>query len=339
VSHTPPRTLRDIGEFGLIDRIKTWTAKDDSDILLHGAGDDTAVILLDENRVQLATCDVMIEGKHFSRDGRSLESLGRRIASINISDIAAMGGSPKWALFSIMGPPELPIRDIEELYCGLLERFSQFGVQLAGGNTAQSPQLILDLFMTGEAQKTQLPFRSNLAAGDDIYVTGTLGDSSAGLLLEKGDRNLKRLFGELIVRHQDPTPRVNAGHAIVSMDERVAMLDISDGLESDLKRLTTDNGYGADIDLSVLPISNLLHDFSEKLGLNPRELAVAGGEDFELLFTLPADVKKSKIADLQKQIQLPVTKIGRVTEKPAIRFLDETGSEWSPPDGWDHFRE
>jgi thiamine-monophosphate kinase len=293
-------------------------------------GDDCAVLRIPMGHEMLVTTDFSLEGTHFRREWHPPESVGHRCLARGLSDIAAMGGEPVAAFLSLGLPPKLPQGWVDGFFKGLLNLAKQFGVTLAGGDTAQSLGGVLaDTVVVGSAPKGRALLRSHARPGDGIYVTGHLGGSAAALnLLYSGER--KQLNPDLFPAHFFPQPRVPAGIFLREKNIASAMIDISDGLSTDLNHLCEESKVGAEVFESAVP--------SALIGKPPREVgldfALHGGDDYELLFTARAGVQV-----LAKIGGVPVTRIGRISAGSGIVLVNAAGKKRKlQPRGWEHFR-
>ncbi len=289
--------------------------------LLRGIGDDCAVLQVPHSHQLLVTTDFSLEGVHFQRKWHPPESVGHRCLARGLSDIAAMGGEPLAAFLSLALPAKLPQRWVDGFMRGFLTLAKQYGVTLAGGDTAQSPAGVLaDIVVLGSAPQGTAVLRSGARPGDSLYVTGELGGSA--LLLERLLRgSLKRPQPDRYPAHFFPTPRLAAGRALRERKLATAMIDLSDGLSTDLRHLCDESGVGARI-------------YSEKLAVagGPANLrfALHGGEDYELLFAARSKVP-ARIAGV------PVTRIGEITPGHKIVLLEGGKERGLPAKGWEHF--
>ena len=322
----------ELGEFGLIELIRDTVGKATRHDLIVGIGDDTAAWSTDKS-IQLGTTDILIQNVHFTLDVATWRELGWKALSVNISDIAAMGGKPSFAMVSLGLPPETEVDNVVELYLGMKEIASKFDVDIVGGNVSKAPVVIIDVSLIGEAAGALLT-RSAAAAGDQIAVTGYLGLSAAGLKLLKSKRKLdSKTTAFFREHHLRPRPRVAEGQVLVQHGVRAA-IDISDGLLSDLAHICQASRVGAKVWISKMPIHPLLRLAFKKEWL---KLALSGGEDYELLFTARSEV----IAKLKDIMLSPVTVIGEiVSDSPGqVTLVDEKGEavNWDKV-GWDHFK-
>lgn len=281
--------LRKLGEFGLIEEIKQGIEVPQGYL---GIGDDCAVMPQKSGMETLVSTDMLIEGTHFLMDDISAYRLGWKSAAVNISDIAAMGGRCTGSFLSFALPKGLGKEWTDEFFRGYKEISSLYGCPLLGGDTTSSPdRLCISVTVTGEAPAGKSVKRSNAAIGDLICVTGNLGDSGCGLkiILEGSGRDADA--EKLIARHYLPMPRVKEGMEIAAAGAS-AMMDISDGIGSDLRHIIEASGVGAEIDTSMIPLSNELKSKCAEYGWDPLELAISGGEDYELLFTISEENAK-----------------------------------------------
>jgi thiamine-monophosphate kinase len=276
----------------------------------------------------LVTTDFSLEGVHFRREWHPAEVVGYRCLTRGLSDIAAMGGNPIAAFLSLALPKSLPQSWVDQFLKGLLKLADKFNVSLAGGDTAQSTGGILaDIVVVGSVPKRKAVRRAGARAGDRIYVTGSLGGSAATLKLLFSGRKLRPTD---FPRHFHPTPRIDAGQYLRGKGLASAMIDLSDGLSTDLAHICDDSGVGAEILAPAIPrasIGKLAREVELQSALN-------GGDDYELLFTArPAKRVPTRIADL------PITQIGHITKAKHIVLVNEdgVGSELRPK-GWEHFK-
>ena len=328
--------ISDLGEFGLIDRIGKTTPRNAKRAPI-GIGDDAAALLLSPSSTLLATTDMLIEGVHFDLTTTDLYSLGWKAAAVNLSDIAAMGGVPRFCLTALGIPPFLTVEDIGEFYRGVNACLKKFGAVLVGGDTCSSRKgFVINVTVLGEALRKVIVARSGARPGDLIYVTGTLGDSGAGLELvrnaECGVRSKTPAVRKLIGKHLRPVPRVAEGRKLAAAGIASAMIDVSDGLSSDLGHVCEQSGVGAEVFADRIPLSKELRA-AKGLKLPPMKYALSGGEDYELLFTVPPDKIKKLSA-----LRIAATEIGTITRVRSMRMINERG-QGRPlmVSGYDHF--
>jgi thiamine-monophosphate kinase len=334
-------TIADLGEFGLIARLtQGWPAHPD---VLLGVGDDAAILDVgNADEVLVATCDAQVEGTHFRLDRATPQEIGRRALAVNLSDIAAMGATPRWALISLLLPPTFAVAVLDGLYAGLRAEAEAAGVALVGGNVARlAERLVVDITLLGLGHRGHLLRRDGARPGNVLMVTGTLGTAAAGLRLMATSTWQTRLSADvaapLLAAQRLPTARLAAGQWL-TLHGATAALDTSDGLAADLAHLCEASGVGAQIMLDALPIRPETRLAAEALGEAATDLALFGGEDYELLFTVPAELAATCATDLFAATGTPATIIGTIQAERGLRA--ERDGQIGPlaPGGWDHLR-
>lgn len=326
--------LADLGEFGLIERIRQATGADPAVRL--GIGDDCAAWEVPPGRQLLVTSDLLLEGVHFRRDWVDWELLGRKSVSVNLSDIAAMGGVPGQLILGLGLPADLEIAQLDRFFQGFLQAAAENQVSLVGGDTCRAQQfLTISVTALGSVAPDQLVTRSGAQVDDRLFVSGTLGDSALALRELLAQRNPEPFLAN---RHHNPTARVALGQALARQGLARAMIDLSDGLLADLGHILEASETGAAIQRDALPLSG---PFKTALARDPSlwELALAGGEDYELLFAVPpASVPAVEI--LARDVGTALTCIGRVTAKDSGLkvFLPDGGQHRSRSGGFNHFQ-
>jgi len=334
-------TIQQTGEEGLISAIQTWCCKED-DSVITGIGDDAAVFRTDEDKVMLITTDMLIEHVHFLPQFPSPLDLGYKSLAVNLSDIAAMGGIPNYAFYSLGLPKTTSEEWIKKLYSGALQLAGRNCVSILGGDTCRSGnEVIISVTVTGECPPDQILRRSDALPGDRIYVTGNLGSSAAGLKNYLVPQQVADTVKEhLFVSHCRPVPCIKEGRVLASSGLVNAVIDISDGLSTDLGHICKDSKTGAKIFKENIPISPELHRYCKVEGKNPLDYAIYGGEDYALLFTVPLEDAET-LVDLFHQHQLfePVC-IGEIIEGQKINLISPDGeSEFLKAGGFSHFGE
>lgn len=334
--------ISDLGEFGLIDKIRPYTNEQENVHLLKGIGDDAAVFEVPAEQVQVLTTDALIEGVHFDRTFTPLRYLGFKAISVNVSDVCAMNAVPKYLTVALGLPHNMSVEMVEELYAGMQRACELYNVQLIGGDTTASRQLVLGITAIGFASKEKIVYRSGAQVGDVICVSGDVGAAYAGLkvLLEE-----KKAFKEADIRpdlsgyeyalqrHFTPTARLDIQRYFSEMGlQPTAMMDISDGLASEIKHICKQSNTGALIETVHLPIELETRQIAERFGEDPDTFALFGGDDYELIFTLPL----SQIQDLSEK---PFTIIGTIQEpEMGIHLLYEDGGTMPlEGNGFTHF--
>jgi thiamine-monophosphate kinase len=315
------------GEFELINYIKKSYG-------LSAIGDDCAVLPKDDKTDMVITADMLVEDIDFRLEWTTPEFLGHKALAVSLSDIAAMGAEPKWAMITIGVPEKLWESDfIKRFYEGWTELAIEFDVQLIGGDISRSPdKFFVDSIVGGEVPKGNAVLRSGANAGDAIFVSGRLGGAAGGLrLLEKtDDRGASEDWKQRLMERQlRPTPRIELGKYLRESSVASAMIDVSDGLSSDIHHICEESAVGAELDASLLPIDEDLKTFLDPDELLP--LALNGGEDFGLLFTVPAE----KISLLKND---DVSRIGTITQNTGVVELrDGERTIALQPSGYRHF--
>lgn len=325
--------LSQLGEFGFIERIRR--AVPPGGRIALGIGDDCAATVPGSGELLLTTTDLLIEEIHFRRRWSDSRLLGRKSVSVNVSDIAAMGGAPRHLYLALGIPADMAVEELDAFVAGFLEAAEEYGATLAGGDTCRSPgPLVISVTAEGAVPEGELVRRSGANEGDAVYVSGTLGDSALALrILSSGgepDPFLAR-------RHHDPAARTQLGRALASSGIPSAMIDLSDGLIADLGHVLAASGGGALIDEAALPLSDSFRRALEA-DSGSIELALAGGEDYELLFTVPPG-REPALAPLAESLSLPLTRVGTVTSSAeGLLVKDRLGRPYRPArSGFNHF--
>jgi thiamine-monophosphate kinase len=308
--------------------------------MIVGPGDDAAVVRPPRGSRLLLTTDLLAEGVHFRRAWASPADLGWKLAAVNVSDIAAMGGRPLWALLSLALPPDLEAGFATGLRRGLRAAAHRFDFVIAGGDTcASGGGIFLSLTLVGAAGARVLG-RDGAARGDLIWVTGHLGASALGLaaLERSGACSRPAPLRTCIRRHLRPEPRLAFGAALARTGLATAAMDVSDGLSRDLARLCASSGVGAEVSALAVPVLPATVRAARVLGRDPLEAALHGGEEYELLFSAnPREARR--IAALGRRLGLPVAAIGRVTTRRTGVTLNDAGRarRLFTPKTWEHF--
>ncbi|BCR06867.1 thiamine-monophosphate kinase [Desulfuromonas versatilis] len=326
--------LSELGEFGFIRRLRQQVS--DGPGVRLGIGDDCAALELPPGELLLTTTDLLIEQVHFRRDWTDPRSLGRKSVAVNISDIAAMGGTPRHLFLGLGIPAATEAEELEAFMAGFIEAAAEYGAALVGGDTCRSAgPLLISVTAQGSVPAEELVRRGGARPGDAIYVSGTLGDSALAL-----DRLLAGAEPDpwLARRHHDPTARSGLGRALAAARLPSAMIDLSDGLLADLGHVLEASGVGARVELGLVPLSPA---FRAALAAAPGlvELALAGGEDYELLFTLDPR-HEPQLQRLAAEVGVPLTRVGRiVSPEEGLQILDLQGHPYRPTRlGFNHFQ-
>ena len=343
------RSLADLGEFNLIQDIRKTFGQTGRSVI-KGIGDDAALLRPHPGQAFLVTTDLLVEGIHFDLNLESFEDVGYRAAVANLSDIAAMGGIPQYLLVAIAVPGRHTSSELSAFYRGLMAPCQQHGVELVGGDTSSSHQgIFLSITLIGRIDPKLAIGRKRAQVGDLIYVTGTLGDSLSGLKILQATATKRSRRGTktqrskmerfLINRHLRPTPRMQVGRLLAEHRLATAAIDISDGLSGDLIHICRESRVGAELEAEALPISESCRVYAMQHGARSLDLALTGGEDYELLFTV-SPRKQRKLERLIRGVGIQVTRIGMIRPKQSgMRLRFATGrSRQLNEDSYQHFR-
>ena len=315
-------------EFDLIDAIRARVAIARDDVVL-GIGDDAALTRVAPGRQLVACADTLVAGVHFPRD-TAPEDIGWKSLAVNLSDLAAMGCEPAWALLALT-LPDADAQFVESFAAGFAALARVHDVALIGGDTTQGP-LSITVTALGMVPAGEALTRAGARVGDAVFVTGTLGDAAGALRLLR-DSGKAATHAQIFAHLNRPQPRIAAGHALRGIAN--ACIDISDGLLADLGHVCAASGVGAELEVEALPVSSALNAAFD--AATCRELALAGGDDYELCFTVPAG-RASDVAAALAQTGCGATRIGRIVAGSGVRVLDAHGSEVvTPRAGWEHF--
>ncbi|HEX9410149.1 MAG TPA: thiamine-phosphate kinase [Actinomycetota bacterium] len=307
-----------------------------------GPGDDAAVVDMGWQSAVL-TADMLVEGVHFDRSTISARDLGYKAVVVNVSDVAAMGGSPRYGLVSLGLPPDADVAWVVELYGGIRDAAAEYAMSVVGGDTARADRVVVAVAITGEVPKDAAVTRAGARPGDRIVVTGSLGAAAGGLHLSRAPASemgsaLTSAWGrDLLAAQFRPVARVGEGQTLAQRGA-TAMMDISDGLSLDLSRLCRESGVAATIHLADIPVAAGLSDIVDIVHAQPLDLALSGGEDYELLATLPAPAVSRAREQLGERFGTALTDIGEIREGEGLVAVDAEGTERPlEPKGWDHF--
>ena len=316
--------------------------------VVFGVGDDCAILDTGANALLLATCDSQVEGVHFTFQFSSPEEIGRKALAVNISDIAAMGGEPRYALISLILPFQQSLELLERIYAGLRQEAEQFAIAIVGGNISgagKAEQLVIDITLLGSIERGHALMRSGARVGDTLFVTGSLGDSAAGLytLLHPDHAYPAEARDHVRSICRVPRPRVHEGRILSQLGPQVvtAMLDISDGLSGDLHHICERSHVGACIEAARLPLSPAMRTIASVVAHDPYDWALHGGEDYELLFSVSPGKEGRVIEAVQSATGTPVTAIGTLCPPEEGMKLVWPGGreEVLVPRSWDHLRQ
>lgn len=345
----PDLRVADLGERALIERIRARVPTAPPSLLV-GIGDDAAVAAVDRGALQVLTTDALVEGVHFDRRFSSPADIGYKALAVNVSDVAAMGGAPRFALLSLMLPQDLPVADVDGLFDGLLEMAAQCGVTLAGGNITRSPgPLVVDVTAVGSVKPRKVLTRGGGRPGDALYVTGDIGAGLAGLewlraaaagRQESAARQVGRPedpdLAACVARHCRPEPRVRIGTLLGRNRAATACMDLSDGLADAVAQIAAASGTGAKIEADLLPVHPGAAAWFAQAGQDAVDASLAGGDDYELLFAVTRRRRGRLRTVAQEARGVRLTRIGELTADPGV-VLVRDGRTGPLPQGFTHF--
>jgi thiamine-monophosphate kinase len=308
--------------------------------VMVGIGDDCAALAVSGSDYLLWTVDTLVEGVHFDLAYISLSQLGWKSLTVNLSDIAAMGGDPGQALLSLGWPPARDRGLALEFAAGLAQAAREYGVAIIGGDTVASPGgLIVTVTLTGQVPAAQMLRRAGAQAGDLIFVTGPLGEAAAGLeILRRGLTLPLELQAPLIEAHLRPRPHLLAGRVLAREGLATALIDTSDGVATDLYHICRAGGVGARIPAAVVPVSPRVRAAAPHLGCDPVDLALTGGEDYLLLFTCPPGIAGRLPQSFSRAGLAAPLPLGRIVTGDRVILETPTGEVDISGRGYDHFR-
>ena len=327
--------LAHLGEFGLIDRIQKIVGVSREDALI-GIGDDAAVFRMQPGRLGILTTDALVEGVHFDPAYTPWDSLGWKTLAINLSDIAAMGGIPRYAVVTLAVADDMSVFDVESLYQGIRRCGDRYKSTVVGGDTVRSEErMMVNITVLGDAEEDRVIKRSGARFGDLLCVTGLLGGSRTGLeALKAGETG----YSESVKRFLEPQPRVKEAGQIIDGMMPTSMIDISDGLASEVGHLCRESGVGCVVYKDTIPATEEAIEWSVKNGLNTSEFVASSGEEYELLFTVEPNAYRDWQASRERGEEISVTVIGEITgAEEGIRIRGKSGDSPMVVKGWDHF--
>ena len=333
-------TVGDLGEHALIERLSLAAPPVPRSVVVR-IGDDAAVVEPERGTLTVVTTDTLVEGIHFDRTYTPSADVGHKALAINLSDLAAMGATPRHALLSLALPETLPVADFDALLQDLLALAERHRTTLIGGNITRSGgPLLVDVTAFGSVKRRRVLTRGGARAGDEIYVSGQLGGAAAGLGWLQHATAEQRASDDHATcrrRHLRPDPRVRLGMLLSRNRVARACVDLSDGLADGIRQLATASDAGAVVEGETLPIQPDARTWFEGQGIDPVTAAVAAGEDYELLFTVPPSARR-RLASVRKLVRdLSLTRIGRITKASSL-VLDRGDRAETLPTGFQHFR-
>ena len=334
-------TVSDLGEHALLARLLARLPRPGAQILV-GPGDDAAVIEPGRRTRLVLTTDALVEDVHFSSAWSSPADIGHKALAVNLSDLAAMGAVPRWALVSLALPPTYQVDAAETLISGLAGLAAAHGVSVAGGNITRSPgPLVVDVTAGGEVSPRKWLTRGGAKAGDELWLSGSVGGARAGLEMLRAEGNAEPESADLaacVSRHRRPEARVRLGVAIARGGAARAAMDVSDGLADAVRQLAHASGCGARVDAGAVPVEAGARDWWTGRGQDVVSAAVAGGEDYELLLAIPRRWSGRLRHVLQRVTRPALTRIGALTREQEL-VLVRNGQPHAWPSGFEHFRE
>ncbi|MDZ7272366.1 MAG: thiamine-phosphate kinase [candidate division KSB1 bacterium] len=332
--------ISEIGEFGLIARLKAICGEPRADVVV-GIDDDAAAFRAPEGELEVVTTDALVEGVHFLWDYFSPYQLGWRSMAANLSDMAAMAAEPQFAVVSVALPPSMSVEAVEDMYRGMVDLAGRYGVGIVGGDTTTSPRgMFLSITVIGKAPANRLVRRAGARVGDALFVTGYLGQSHAGLMvLSTPTRFAKQEFPSVVQRHLQPMPRVEEAIFLREHVNLSSMIDVSDGLASEVRHLSRLGGVGAVIVEEAIPVSPEARRVAAAMGHDARDYALGGGEDFELLFTARKEEVERILPRFEERFGLALTAVGEIlpAHQGVKLYLADGHLQALPVAGWNHF--
>jgi thiamine-monophosphate kinase len=333
----PAAVVSDLTEAELIARISRRLPPP-PDWMIVGIGDDAAVVEPERNRLEVLSVDALVEGVHFDRAFTPPGAIGHRALAVNLSDLAAMGATPRLALLSLALPPALAVADFDAMIAGLATLAGRHQLHVAGGNLTRSPgPLVIDVTVTGTLKRRRALLRGGARPGDELYVSGAIGAAAAGLqMLKEGGSAADSCVG----RYLYPEPRVRLGSLLARNRAATACMDVSDGLADAVRQMAEASGVGATIDVDALPIDPAARHWFTLRGADAVHEAISRSDDYELLVAVRPRTS-SRLLAARRYGDVALTRIGRCTAERALisrRFAGGAGAETPLPAGYSHFR-
>jgi thiamine-monophosphate kinase len=334
-------TVASIGERALVERIRARAnAGTPRPWVIVGIGDDAAVVEPERGAMLVVTTDSLVEGVHFRRDWTTSAAVGHKALAVSLSDLAAMGAMPRASLLSLALPAELALRDFDDLVDGFVAIGEREGAPLVGGNITRTPgPLVVDATAFGSVRPRRLLRRDGGRAGDELYVTGWLGAAAAGLAMLRTGVDRESLSPDeraCVDRYERPDARVRCGTGIARARAAVAAMDLSDGLADAARQLAAASHTGVVLSANALPIHAGARAWAARTGTDPMELAIRGGEDYELIVAVRPRFRRTFRASTSRCRDVQVTAIGHLTSEPG-EWLDRDGAREALAEGFTHF--
>ncbi len=332
-------TVAAIGERALIDRIRA-RAGSPPPWVITGIGDDAAVLEPERGALDVVTTDSLIEDVHFRRGWTAAEAIGAKAVAVNLSDLAAMGASPRAVLLSLALPADLRLDDFDQLVSGAIATAASESACLVGGNISRSPgPLVVDVTALGSVRRRRVLARGGGRPGDELYVTGSVGAAAVGLAVLASGVNRAGLdagLRECVNRHERPVARVRLARAVAGHRAATAAIDLSDGLSAAVTQLAGASGRGAVIDAAMIPVDAAARTWHEQAGSDAILAALSGGEDYELLFAVSPRRRRAFLAAAKRIAGVPCTRIGLLTKESGV-WLNRDGRRQPLPEGFAHY--
>ncbi|HIE41197.1 MAG TPA: thiamine-phosphate kinase [Candidatus Aenigmarchaeota archaeon] len=306
------------------------------DGLIKGIGDDCAVLAKNRDQATLLTTDTLIESVHFDPAWHPPYLLGRKAAAVNISDIAAMGGQPRFPLLSVGVSAATEEGWLDQVMTGFQSMLEEHNMILIGGDTVSSPDLMFSVTVIGEMETEKVLYRSGARPGDLVWVSGPLGEAAAGLEICRSHEKECDRWPSLVKAHLDPRPEVELGQILSKSGMVNSMMDLSDGIATDLAHICTASSTGADIQAADIPFSENLLQTAAIFHLNPLDLALRGGEDYQLLFTSTPEHATSLPRLVRDQTGGEIFRVGRITSGKGVTLLDNDRRKDISFQGYEH---
>ena len=333
-------SLKEIGEFGFIKKISRGCLIR-PDTIVKAIGDDAAAFKSDPDQLTLITTDLLVERIHFLREAISGFDLGYKALAVNLSDIAAMGGTAREAFISIAIPDDCQLDYLDEIYNGIKDLAARYDVNVLGGDTTRSKiDLIINIVIQGVVPEAEILCRNAAQPADIICSTGFLGDSKAGLHLILNQITAdSQVLKSLLEAHNLPQPHLREGRFLARQSGVHAAIDTSDGLSSDLGHIVEESRVGARLYADKIPISPSLKSFCARFDFDPVDYALSGGEDYTLLCTIAPERAEDILHEFEKTFKRPLFVIGEITADKQLTLLNPDGkTKPITPTGWDHFK-
>lgn len=332
-------TVASAGERALVERVRARAGTPPAWVTV-GIGDDAAVVEPERGASIVVTTDSLVEGVHFRRDWTPLAAVGHKALAVSLSDLAAMGATPRASLLSLALPADLPLADFDALVDAFVSLADRSGAPLVGGNlTRTTGPLVADSTAFGSVRPRRLMRRNGGRAGDELYVTGGVGAATAGLaILEAGvarDR-MASDEAEAVARYERPDARLRCGTGVARARAASSCIDLSDGLADAARQIAAASGTGVVLQADAIPVHPAARSLSERTGRNAVELAVSGGEDYELLFAVRPRQRRAFMVATRRCSGLTLTLVGRLTAEPGA-WLDQGGRLEPLGPGFEHF--